>query len=94
VSGHAVIGSVPFITAAQMSDEIYWKAAFYGLSTLSGWSRINDDVHCFSQAVLGWFLGYLSCTVVTKTDALRQESIRFGFAPVPGGGAITFQMDL
>jgi PAP2 superfamily len=93
-SGHAFIGSVPFVTAAQMSDEIYWKAAFYGLSTLTGWSRINDDAHYFSQAGLGWFLGYLSCTVVTKTDALRQDRIHFGFAPVPRGGTITFQMDL
>jgi len=94
VSGHAFIGSVPFVTAAQMSDEMYWKATFYVLSTLTGWSRINDDAHYFSQAGLGWFLGYLSCTVVTKTDALRQDRPHFGFSPFPGGGAITFQIDL
>ena len=94
VSGHAFFGSVPFVTAAQMSDGILWKAAFYGLSTLTAWSRINDDAHYFSQAGLGWFLGYLSCTVVTKTDASRQDRTRFGFAPAPRGGAVTFQMDL
>ena len=49
VSGHAYFGAVPFITAAKMSENPYQKAIFYGLSTFTGLSRINDDKHYFSQ---------------------------------------------
>src|SRR5659263_743794 len=58
VSGHAYIGGIPFITAAKMSENPYQKAIFYGLSTFTGLSRINDDKHYFSQAALGWLLAY------------------------------------
>ncbi len=89
VSGHAYIGGVPFITAAKMSDNSYRKAIFYGLSTFPALARINDDKHYFSQAALGWYLAYLSCTVVEKGDDRREERVQVQFAPVPKGIAIT-----
>ena len=68
ISGHAFIGAVPFITAAQMTDQFWLKSLFYFGSTLTGWSRINDDAHYLSQVVLGWYLAYLSCRAVTRTE--------------------------
>jgi len=90
-SGHAFIGGIPFITAAKMSENPYQKAIFYGLSTLPGLSRINDDEHYFSQAALGWYLAYLSCAVVEKGTDRREGRVHVQLAPVPKGIAITVQ---
>ena len=91
VSGHAYIGGIPFITAAKMSDNPYQKAIFYGLSTFTGLSRINDDRHYFSQAALGWYLAYLSCAVVEKGNDRQEGRVHVHLAPVPKGIAITVQ---
>ena len=68
VSGHAFVGAMPFITLAQMSDNFWWKTGFYLCSALTPWSRFNDDAHYFSQVMLGWYLAYLSCRAVSKTE--------------------------
>lgn len=68
VSGHAFIGSIPFITAAQMSDNYLLKGGFYVCSTFTAWSRVNDDRHYLSQICLGWWMGYLACSAVTETE--------------------------
>jgi len=91
VSGHAYFGGIPFITAAKMSENPYQKAVFYGLSTFTGISRINDDRHYFSQSALGWFLAYLSCAAVDQGDDRREGRARVQFATVPKGIAITVQ---
>ena len=91
VSGHAYIGAVPFITAAKMSENPYQKAIFYGLSTFTGLSRINDDKHYFSQVALGWYLAYLSCAVVEKGTDRQEGRVHVQLAPVPKGIAITVQ---
>jgi hypothetical protein len=93
VSGHAFIGGIPFITAAKMAENPYLKGAFYGLSTLSGLSRINDDAHYFSQAAMGWYLAYLSCDVVLKTEKGREGKTDIAFVPVGNGFAVTFHRD-
>ncbi len=87
-SGHAYIGAVPFITAAEMTEATYGKALFFALSTLPGLSRINDDVHYFSQAALGWYLAYLSCRVVSHGNVASGGETRIGIAPVAGGMAV------
>jgi hypothetical protein len=91
VSGHSYIGAVPFITAAKMSDNPYQKAVLYGLSAVTGLSRINDDEHYFSQVALGWYLAYLSCAVVEKGDDLREDRLHVQLAPVPKGIGISFR---
>lgn len=68
VSGHAFLGSLPFITAAQMTNNIPLKILFYGGSTLTGWSRLNDNKHYFSQVVLGWWMGYLAVKSVSNSQ--------------------------
>jgi len=72
VSGHAFMGAVPFITAAQMSDRPLARAALYACSTLTAWSRVNDDAHYLSQACLGWWMAYMACRAVDGTQTARQ----------------------
>ena len=79
VSGHAFMGAVPFITAAQMTDKPCVKGVFYVLSTFTAWSRVNDDAHYLSQVLLGWYLAYLSVRAVSETEGLK---------PLPKGLAI------
>ena len=72
VSGHAFIGAVPFLTLARMNDDNpYLKYFFYAASTLTGLSRINDNAHYFSQAVLGWYIAWEATGAVADRD--REE---------------------
>ncbi|MDR0522453.1 MAG: phosphatase PAP2 family protein [Planctomycetaceae bacterium] len=70
-SGHAFIGAIPFITAAQMTDRPCLKGLYYTLSTFPAWSRVNDDAHYLSQVLLGWYLAYLSARSVAATEGVK-----------------------
>jgi hypothetical protein len=72
-SGHAFIGAVPFITAAQMSDNLAEKTFFYACSMMTGWSRINDDAHYLSEVWVGWWLAYLACDSVNNTEQANKN---------------------
>lgn len=83
-SGHAYIAAVPFITAAQMTDEPILKVGFYAASTVGGWSRINDDHHYASQVVLGWALAYAACVAVDRTE-LQLQNCQMVAMPIQDG---------
>jgi hypothetical protein len=91
VSGHSFACGLLFINAAKMTDEWPLKLGFYGLSTMAGWSRINDDAHYTSQVILGWWMAYCACTAVDDTNQARNWMITP--LPMPGatGLAITYQ---
>ena len=72
VSGHAFVGAVPFLTAGEMTDNLWLKSAFIASSLGSGWSRINDDAHYLSQVALGWWLAYLAVRSVDDTEKTRK----------------------
>lgn len=76
LSGHAFIGAVPLITAANMTDNPFQKALFYGLSAMPALSRINDNEHYASQALLGWYLAYLSTRAAEKTGLKKDTAFR------------------
>ena len=92
VSGHAFMGSVPFITAANMTDNIWAKCGLYVCSTFTGWSRLNDDKHYLSQVCLGWWMGYLACQAVDGTQrANRHFFVEPLVSPDMTGIGITYQ---
>ncbi len=72
-SGHAFIGATPFLVAAHMSERRWCKVAFFALSTFPAWTRINDDDHYLSQAILGWYVSYLAVRAVHKTEGVWQK---------------------
>lgn len=71
VSGHAYIGAIPFLTAAEMCDRFWTKGIFYTLSIIPAWSRVNDNAHYLSQSILGWYLAYLSVRAVSATEKTK-----------------------
>jgi len=92
VSGHAFISAVPFITAAQMTDNYYLKGVFLAGSTVTAWSRVNDDAHYLSQVVLGWWMAYMACNAVNETEqghrAFRVEPL---ITPEMSGAALIWR---
>lgn len=67
VSGHSFVGAVPFLALAKMPNVEGWqKAAAYAASGLAAWSRINDDAHYLSQALLGWYVAFESIDAITE----------------------------
>jgi membrane-associated phospholipid phosphatase len=88
ISGHSYFTTIPFLTAAKMSENPYQKAIFYVLSTLPALSRVNDDKHYFSQVAVAWYLAYLSCAAVEKGDDRQEARLHVQFAAVPNGIAM------
>lgn len=85
ISGHAFIGTMPFITAAQMTDQPLLRMAFYLGSVFPVWSRVNDNGHYLSQACLGWWLAYLACRAVDQTETGEKP---WALVPLIGGDQI------
>ena len=85
VSGHAYVGSIPFLTAAAMTDNPVLKIPLFLGSFLTGWSRIHTDDHYFSQVALGWWMGYLAVRSVNETQE-EERAIEFlpGSSEGPG----------
>ncbi len=82
-SGHTFVGAVPFLVAAQMADNPGPRTAWYVLSTLPGWSRINDNDHYLSQVVVGWWLAYAATRSIEGSDT----DLNYQIAPVFIDGA-------
>ena len=85
VSGHAYVGSIPFLTAAAMTDSPFLKVPLFLGSFLAGWSRIHTDDHYLSQVALGWWMGYLAVRSVNETQE-QERTIEFlpGSSEGPG----------
>lgn len=67
VSGHAFMGAIPFLSAAKMTDQPLMRGALYVTSAMPALSRVNDDAHYASQAILGWSIAYLASSAVDDT---------------------------
>ncbi|MFM8892423.1 MAG: phosphatase PAP2 family protein [Planctomycetia bacterium] len=68
VSGHAFVGAIPFLAAAEMVDNPFAKGSLYVCSTFVGFSRMTDNAHYPSQVFLGWYLAWASAMAVSRTE--------------------------
>ena len=92
VSGHAFVGAVPFLTAASMTENRMLRAVLVAGSLGPAWSRIHDDDHYFSQALLGWAIAYLSVEAVNLTEC-QARHMRLVPVEVPNGMGLGLQID-
>ena len=93
VSGHAFIGSVPFLTIAYMNkNNAVIKYSAYLASTLAALSRINDNQHYLSQAILGWYLGWESVDSVYSVESNKKNKVKI--LPIVGADRYGLQLSL
>ncbi len=81
VSGHAFMGAVPFITATHMTGNRTAQTLLLVGSAGTAWSRVNDDAHYLSQAILGWYMAYLATRSVHAPD---YDADRWTLIPLAG----------
>jgi hypothetical protein len=51
-----------------MSSNLLLRYGLYVASTLTAWSRINDNDHYTSQAMLGWYLAWETVGAVSESN--------------------------
>lgn len=90
VSGHAFIGSIPFLTLAGMQDDPLVDGVCLVASTAVAAARLQGSRHYFSQVVLGWWIGWLSVGAVEDREAGRTRSFAIVPHVEPDGFGITF----
>lgn len=88
ISGHAFMGSLPFITAAKTTDDRGLKVLFYAGSALTPLSRVNDNAHYPSQVALGWWMAFLAASAVDATDNPNARMRLYPYSTGDGSGMI------
>ncbi|MGH8458092.1 MAG: phosphatase PAP2 family protein, partial [Nevskiales bacterium] len=63
ISGHAVLGAIPFLLLAKEAQGS-WKWFWYALSVLPAVARLFTGAHFPSQILLGWCLGYAATVAI------------------------------
>jgi membrane-associated phospholipid phosphatase len=84
VSGHAFVGALPFLAAADMVESPLLKGTLYVCSTFVGFSRMTDDAHYPSQIFLGWYLAWASARAVDATE-MHFAGMEVQVVPLPIG---------
>ena len=91
VSGHAFVGALPFLAAADMVENPLLKGTLYVCSTFVGFSRMTDNAHYPSQVFLGWYMAWASARAVSGTE-MRFAGMDLTIVPLPmadlGGAAV------
>lgn len=66
----------------------------YGLAVATAYARMDHDAHWLSDTVAGAGLGVATARFVMKQRARDDERGRIGFAPLPGGVAVSYTVML
>lgn len=75
VSGHAFLGSIPFLTVARMQDDVVIDGVCYAGSFLVAAARLQGSRHYFSQVMLGWWIGYLATGAVDDASGGTSQAL-------------------
>lgn len=81
VSGHAFVGSIPFLVAGRMSSDPWLRYPLLAASALPAWSRLERNAHYPSQVLLGWWVGWLSVESVFDSVDATSASLRPWIGP-------------
>lgn len=93
-SGHTAT-AFAFAGVVGIEHEWYWGASAYGLASVVGASRINDNEHYLHDVVFGATLG-LSYAYGLKALQAKSEKLQSSYIPLDGGGFfnVSYALDL
>ena len=75
-SGHAFIAAIPWLTLMRRTGSAPVRAGSVAAMLPTGWSRLNDRRHFFSQIVLGYALAWQATGTVAAAEAAGRETPR------------------
>jgi hypothetical protein len=84
ISGHAFVGAIPFLAAADMVESPLLKGTLYVCSTLVAGTRMTENAHYPSQVFLGWYLAWASARAVNTTE-MHFAGMKLRVMPLPIG---------
>lgn len=83
-SGHTSLAfSIATPIATEYKDNLIVPPLAYGLASLVGWSRMNDNAHWASDVFMGAALGYFTGKAICKLHE-KEDSDRMTISPVIG----------
>jgi membrane-associated phospholipid phosphatase len=84
-SGHTTLAFAYSTVMANEIDNLVWKIFWYSAATLVGAARIYNNVHWFSDTVMGGAIGYFIGDFVNKhrTNQPPQKSPNIIFVTIP-----------
>ena len=83
-SGHTSLAfSIATPIATEYKDNVIVPPLAYGLASLVGWSRMNDNAHWASDVFMGAALGYFTGKAICKLHE-KEDSARMTISPVIG----------
>ena len=85
------------VFAESGGDEYRWirRIVGYGMAAATGYTRLHENVHWFSDIVTGAAIGIASGRFVVNRREERANKGEFSLAPMPGGGAmLSYQVPL
>ncbi len=87
-SGHTSLAFAYSTVMANEIDNIFWKAGWYSLAGLVGYSRVHHNQHWFSDVLMGAAIGYFSGSFVNNHAVNTKEKISVNLYPLPMGLAV------
>jgi len=84
------------VLAESGDDRLRWlrRTLGYGLAAATAYARMDHDAHWFSDTVAGAGLGVATARFVMKQHEHDGRRGRIGFAPLPGGVAVSYTVGL
>lgn len=88
-SGHTVVAFALSTVLAERFDNIWARIGFYGLASITAFSRVYNNQHFFSDVVIGGLLGLGTGLYVVNREVERHqpqnEKLKVYFYPGPDG---------
>ncbi len=80
-SGHTTVAFAISTVMANYSDNIYWKVAWFSLAGATGFARIYNNQHWFSDVILAGIVGYSVADFITNNDHKTQNAEKLTIIP-------------
>jgi len=90
-SGHSTVAFAVSTVLAENIDTWWSRVGFYSVAALTAYSRVHDNQHWVSDAVLGSLIGFGSGYFVVHINGDRNKKHKFSFSPSLNGIAFQYK---
>lgn len=90
-SGHSTVAFAVSTVFAEKIDTWWARTVFYSMAALTAYSRVHDNQHWASDAVLGSLIGFGTGYFVVHTNDKRDNMRKFSLSPSINGITVQYR---